>query len=227
MGLSTEQIQRAVLTLIAFVVSVSVHEFGHAFVADRLGDRLPRTQGRLTLSPLAHIDMLGTIILPLAGALLPGGFPLIAWGKPVQTNPRNYTARLPPRVGHMVVSLAGPAMNLVLAVVVSIVFVLLGKSGHLSPPVAGVIVRYFLALNIVLMFFNLIPLPPLDGAAVLSGFLPDALQFIPRTLERYGMILFFILFLSGFLGVVMRPAYHLVAVWAETLQRIVVLGGVS
>ena len=224
MGLSPDKIQHAVLTLIAFVVSVSVHEFGHAFVADRLGDRLPRMQGRVTLSPLAHIDLLGTIILPLAGALLPGGYPLIAWGKPVQTNPRNYTGPLPPRVGHMIVSLAGPAMNLVLAVGVSIVFILLGKSGHLSPTVAGILVRYFLALNIALMFFNLIPLPPLDGAAVLSGFLPERLQFIPRTLQRYGTILFFVLFLSGFLGVVMRPAYHFVNVWADALQRIAVSG---
>jgi Zn-dependent protease len=223
-GLSTDQIQRAVLTLIAFVVSVSVHEFGHAFVADRLGDRLPRMQGRVTLSPLAHIELLGTIILPLAAALLPGGYPLIAWGKPVQTNPRNYTAKMSPRIGHMLVSLAGPAMNLVLAVVVSIVFLLLGKSGHLSPPVASVLVSNFLALNIVLMFFNLIPLPPLDGAAVLSGFLPERLQFIPRTLQRYGTILFFVLFLSGFLGVVMRPAYHFVNVWADALQRIAVSG---
>ena len=182
MGLSAEQIQRAVLTLIAFVVSVSVHEFGHAFVADRLGDRLPRMQGRVTLSPLAHIDLLGTIILPLAG----------------------------------------PFMNLVLAIGVSIVFILLGKTGHLSETLAAALVRYFLALNIALMFFNLIPLPPLDGAAVLSGFLPDALQFIPRTLQRYGTILFFVLFLSGFLGVVMRPAYHLVQVWADMLQRIAV-----
>ena len=139
----------------------------------------------------------------------------------MQTSPRNYTARLSPRVGHMLVSLAGPFMNLVLAVGVSIVFIVLGKSGHLSPTVAEVLVRYFLALNIALMFFNLIPLPPLDGAAVLSGFLPDALQFIPRTLQRYGTILFFVLFLSGFLGVVMRPAYHLVHLWADTLQGIV------
>ena len=221
MDISPDQVRRALLALAAFIVSVSVHEFGHAFVADRLGDRLPRTQGRLTLSPLAHIDLIGTIVMPLLGALLPGGYPLIAWGKPVQTNPRNYTSRLPRRVGHMLVSLAGPAMNLVLALGVSIAFILLGKSGHLSPTVAGILVRYFLALNIALMFFNLIPLPPLDGAAVLSGFLPDRLQFIPRTLQRYGTILFFVLFLSGFLGVVMRPAYHLVELWAETLQRIV------
>jgi Zn-dependent protease len=221
MDISPDQVKRALMALVAFVVSVSVHEFGHAFVADRLGDRLPRTQGRLTLSPLAHIDLIGTIVMPLVGALLPGGFPLIAWGKPVQTDPRNYTTRLPRRVGRMLVSLAGPAMNLLLALVVSIVFILLGKSGALSEALATGLLRYVLALNLVLMFFNLIPLPPLDGGAVLAGVLPESLQFIPRALERYGMILFFVLFLSGVLGVVMRPAYALIGLWAEALRRTV------
>lgn len=221
MDVSADQVRRALFALVAFVVSVSVHEFGHAWVADRLGDRLPRQQGRLTLSPLAHIDLIGTIVMPLAGALLPGGFPLIAWGKPVQTSPRNYTDKLPRKVGRMLVSLAGPAMNLILAVVVSIVFVLLGRAGKLPPSVATVMVRYFIALNLVLMFFNLIPLPPLDGAAVLAGVLPDSLQSIPRTLEKYGTILFFILFLSGALGIVMGPAYRVIQAWAGLLQRLV------
>jgi Zn-dependent protease len=221
MGLESGQIQRAFLSLIAFVIAVSVHEFGHAVVADRLGDRLPRLEGRVTLSPLAHIDLLGTIILPLAAALMPGGFPLIAWGKPVRTSPRNYT-RLPPKLGHLVVSLAGPLMNLGLALLTSIVFLALGRSGVLSPTAATILIRYFLSLNIVLMFFNLIPVPPLDGAAVLAGFLPDSLDFIPRTLQRYGMILFFVLFLSGALGILMRPAYHLIDVWSAAL-----LGAVS
>ena len=220
MELSPGQIQRALLSLLAFVVSVSVHEFGHALVADRLGDKLPRQQGRLTLWPLAHISLLGTIILPLVAALMPGGFPLIAWGKPVQTSPRNYT-RLPPKLGHLFVSLAGPIMNLLLAVLVSVLFFALGKTGHLSTTAATILIRYFLSLNIVLMFFNLIPVPPLDGAAVLAGFLPDALDFIPRTLQRYGMILFFVLFLSGILGIVMRPAYHLINVWSDALVRAV------
>jgi Zn-dependent protease len=217
MGLESGQIQRALLSLIAFVVAVSVHEFGHALVADRLGDRLPRLEGRVTLSPLAHIDLLGTIILPLAAALMPGGFPLIAWGKPVRTSPRNYT-RLPPKLGHLLVALAGPTMNLVLAVVVSVVFLALGKSGNLSPTVATILIRYFLSLNLVLMFFNLIPVPPLDGAAVLAGFLPGALDFIPRALQRYGMLLFFVLFLSGALGFLMRPVYHLIDLWADALR---------
>ena len=103
----------------------------------------------------------------------------------------------------------------------ALVFVLLGKSGKLSPDLASVLLRYFIALNLVLMFFNLIPLPPLDGGAVLAGILPESLQFIPRALERYGMILFFVLFLSGVLAVFMRPAYALIGIWSEALRRAV------
>jgi Zn-dependent protease len=112
-------------------------------------------------------------------------------------------------------------MNFLMAVVVSIVFVLLGRTGKLPAAVADAMVRYLIALNLVLMFFNLIPLPPLDGAAVLGGLLPESLQVIPRTLEKYGTILFFILFLSGALGVVMGPAFRLIHAWASTLQRLV------
>jgi Zn-dependent protease len=221
MDISADQVQRAILALLAFVVSVSVHEFGHAWMADRMGDGIPRAQGRVTLSPLAHIDLVGTIIMPLFAALAPGGFPMIAWGKPVQTNPANYTTRLPRRIGHMFVSLMGPAMNLALALLVSVVFIVTAKAGVLSAVVAEGLVRYVLALNIALMFFNLLPLPPLDGAAVLAGVLPERLQFIPRALQRYGMILFFILLLSGVLRIFMRPAYQLSAAWAEALMRFV------
>jgi Zn-dependent protease len=220
MDVSPDHVRAALLALAAFVVSVSVHEFGHALVADRLGDRLPRMQGRLTLSPAAHIDLIGTIVMPLLGAFLTG-YPLIAWGKPVQTSPRNYTDKLPRKVGRMLVSLAGPGMNLVLALLASIVFVLLGRAGKLSPAVAEGMFRYAIALNLVLMFFNLIPLPPLDGAAVLAGVLPDSVQAVPRTLEKYGSFLFLLLFLSGALGFVMRPAYAAIGAWAGALQRLV------
>jgi Zn-dependent protease len=219
--ISADQVRVALLSLIAFVVSVSVHEFGHAFVADRLGDRLPRMQGRLTLSPLAHIDPFGTILLPLLGALMPGGFPMIAWGKPVQTNPNNYTRRLSPRTGHMLVALAGPAMNLVLAFVISVVFVALGKAGLLKPTLAAAIINYVLGLNIVLFFFNLLPVPPLDGAAVLAGVLPESVQPALRAVQRYGMFVLFILFMSRALGFLMRPAYALTDVWASALIRMV------
>jgi Zn-dependent protease len=215
MDISADQVRTAILSLVAFVVSVAVHEFGHAFMADRLGDPLPRSQGRLTLSPLAHADLVGTILLPLVAAFSPG-LPMIAWGKPVRTNPQAYKG-ISPRVGHMIVSLMGPAMNLALAISISIVILVLGKAGVVHRPLALDLARYLLQLNIMLMFFNLIPLPPLDGGAVLAGLLPESLQIIPRTLQRYGMILFFVLLLSGALRFVMRPADHLTLVWARAL----------
>jgi Zn-dependent protease len=221
MDISADQVRDALLSLIAFIVAVSVHEFGHAFVADRLGDRIPRLQGRLTLSPMAHIDPIGTIILPLVGALMPGQVPLLAWGKPVQTNPMNYTRSVSRRTGHMLVALAGPVMNLVLAVVASVLFVALGKLGFLSPQIGGAILQYLLALNISLCFFNLLPLPPLDGAAVLAGILPESMQPIIHAIERYGIILLFVLIASRAMRVLMAPAMHLTDAWAGALVRMV------
>ena len=220
MDITADQVRLALQWVAAFVASVSVHEFGHAFVADRLGDRLPRMQKRLTLWPVAHVDPIGTLLLPLIGALAPGHLPLLAWGKPVQTNPASYK-RLSPRLGRMLVSLAGPFMNLLLAVAASIVFVVLGKARLLSEAVARGIVSYVLTLNLSLMFFNLIPLPPLDGAAVLAGILPASLQPAIKTLERYGFFLLFILLASGVIGMVMRPATRLIDAWATLLFRTV------
>jgi Zn-dependent protease len=218
MDVSPDQVRNALLYLIAFLVSVSVHEFGHAFMADRLGDRLPRSQGRVTLSPLAHADIIGTIALPLLAAFAPG-MPMLAWGKPVQTNPQSYTRRLPWRVGHMLVAVMGPAMNFALALVMSGIVVVLGKAHAIQLPLAVALVRYVVYLNLVLMFFNLIPLPPLDGANVLAGLLPARLQIVPQTLRRYGTLLFLVLYLSGVLSFVMKPAFHVADVWAEAVLR--------
>ncbi|MEA2699783.1 MAG: hypothetical protein QOI66_4054 [Myxococcales bacterium] len=221
MDLTASQLTTAILSLIAFIISVTVHEFGHAWMANKLGDDLPRSQGRLTLSPLAHIDPFGTIIMPLVAALAPGGFPLLAWGKPVMTNPTKYTKRLSPRVGDLLVSLMGPAMNLVLAVVVSLVLLGTGRAGVLTPAMATTAVDYLLVLNLRLMFFNLLPVPPLDGSALVAAVLPQRLQFIPQFLRRYGTILFFILLLSGGLRIVMRPADRLIGAWVGALMRLV------
>jgi Zn-dependent protease len=215
MDISPDQVRAALLSLIAFLVSVTVHEFGHAFVADKLGDGLPRSQGRVTLSPLAHYDLIGTIVLPLLAAFNPG-LPMLAWGRPVQTNPNAYK-KVPRRVGHMLVAAAGPLMNLALALLVTGVILGLAKAGAIKLPFAAVLVRYVLVLNIVLMFFNLIPLPPLDGANVLAGFLPDRLQIVPQTLRRYGTLLFLVLYVSGVLSFVMRPAFHVATLWAEAV----------
>jgi Zn-dependent protease len=218
MDISPDQVRVALLSLIAFLVSVTVHEFGHAFMADRLGDRLPRAQGRVSLLPTRHADLIGTIVLPLLAAFNPG-LPMLAWGKPVQTNPQSYTTRLPRRVAHMLVAAMGPLMNLALALAATALVVGLSRAGVLKLPLATAIVRYVVVLNLVLMFFNLIPLPPLDGASVIAGFLPERLQIIPQTLRRYGTLLFLVLFLSGVLTFVMRPAYHVAAIWADAVLR--------
>lgn len=219
MDFSTDQLRAAILSLIAFIVSVTVHEFGHAWMANRLGDDLPRSQGRLTLSPLAHIDLFGTILMPLVGALAPAGFPLLAWGKPVMTNPGQYTKRLSPRLGDLLVSLMGPLMNLLLAAVASLALLGAGRIGILTAERAEATVDYFLVLNLRLMFFNLLPIPPLDGAALVAGVLPERLQVIPKFLRRYGFYLFFILLLSGGLRVAMRPADRLTGIWVNALMR--------
>jgi Zn-dependent protease len=217
MDISTDQVRTAVVSLIAFILSIAVHEFGHAWMANKLGDRLPAQQGRLTLSPIAHIDPIGTIVMPLLAAFM--GFPLLAWGKPVQTNPNAYT-RLSPRTGHMVVALMGPAMNLLLAIAISILLVVVAHVVSVPRGIAEGVIRYFLQLNIILMFFNLIPLPPLDGGSVLAGILPSSLQVIPEFLQRYGMIVFFLLLLTKMFQVIMRPAYQIADAWAVAVLRL-------
>ncbi|HVU50807.1 MAG TPA: site-2 protease family protein [Polyangia bacterium] len=212
MDISPDQLRDALLYLIAFLVSITVHEFGHAYTADKLGDRLPRSQGRVTLSPFAHADLVGTIILPLVGAF--SSIPLIAWGKPVQINPRHHT-----RLGNLLVSVMGPAMNLLLAGVASALIVGLGRAGLMHETFALVLIQFIIGLNIRLMFFNLIPLPPLDGSAVLEYVLPNQLQIVSQTLRRYGMVVLYVLLLSGALGFLMRPVNTLVVAWARLLLR--------
>jgi Zn-dependent protease len=223
MDLSPDQFRVALLSLAAFIVSIAFHEFGHAFVADRLGDPTPRSQGRVTLWPKSHIDPIGTILLPLIAMFSPGG-PLIAWGKPVQSNPRNYTKRFSPLFGHALVAVSGPLMNLVLALVASAGVVVLGRAGVLGLPVAEGVVRYLVGLNIMLLFFNLIPVPPLDGGAVLAWALPPSLQIVSRTLQRYGMLLLFVLLMSGAISIVLSPVRALADAWGAVLLRHVASG---
>jgi Zn-dependent protease len=212
MDISPDQFRDALLYLVAFLVSITVHEFGHAYTADKLGDGLPRSQGRVTLSPLAHADLVGTIILPLVGAF--SSIPLIAWGKPVQIDPRRHT-----RLGNLLVSVMGPAMNLALALVASALIVGLGRAGVMHRTFALVLIQFIIGLNIRLMFFNLIPLPPLDGSAVLDYVLPGELKIVSQTLRRYGMVVLYVLLLTGVISVLMRPVDGVVVAWARLLLR--------
>lgn len=175
---------------ISLVVAITIHEFAHAWSADRLGDPTPSLQGRLTLNPLAHLDPLGTIMLFLVH---------FGWGKPVQFDP--YNLRHPQR-DSAIISLAGPASNLTVAVLCSIAIHLLfsfrlpiweiGAMGTLGYLLI-VFLKTLITLNVILAIFNLIPVHPLDGFKIVGGLLPADKAAEWYQLERYGMI--FLLFL--------------------------------
>jgi Zn-dependent protease len=197
LNIGPDQIARAILYLIAFILCVAVHEFGHAWMANRLGDPTPRLQGRLTLSPLHHIDPIGTIVMPLIMTFTAA--PLFAWGRPVQYNPAALTRRLSMRTGQMLVAVAGPSMNLLMAILVSVGIVIaarFGVSAHLLQRVFEMLVQ----LNLALMIFNLLPIPPLDGGSVLAWLLPRSMQHVVDFLARYGTIILIFLVLSPSLG---------------------------
>lgn len=178
--------------LVALVAGITIHEFAHAAAAVWLGDSLPRRQGRLSLSPLAHLDPLGSLMF------LVGGF---GWGKPVQYNP--YALRASARVGPAIVAAAGPLSNIVLATVIALVLraLLLGLGlVEVSGAWIGVLFQFlvsFIFYNLVLSFFNLIPVFPLDGFTILQGLLPLELADLLETTRPYG---FFILLLLLFFG---------------------------
>jgi len=185
-------IQFIILLFILFF-SVVVHEFCHGYMALLNGDDTAKLLGRLTLNPIPHIDPVGTILLPLLlvlSAVLTGRMFIIGWAKPVPINPfrfRDYDR------GMLTVGLAGPASNILLG----LVFALLSRNFN-----SGLIKELLLFggyINFILAFFNLIPIPPLDGSRILTVFLPRNIRYRYEQLERYGMMLVFaFLFLGGF-----------------------------
>lgn len=165
----------AAIQFIVLVLCVSLHEFGHAWAADKRGDPLPRAQGRVSLNPMAHADIFGTLFLPAVMIFLPvffGGMPfaLIGWGKPVQISLNNPKTR---RADEILITLAGPGMNFVLALIGAVALGLifgLAPESSLDGGFAGAWCSFFLMfvlMNSGLAIFNLIPLPPLDGSRVL------------------------------------------------------------
>lgn len=202
------KVRDAVVFLIALILSIAVHEFGHAISADRLGDKTPRYQGRVTLNPLAHADPIGTLVMPLV--IFFTGWPLIGWGKPVMVNPAAFTRKLRMKTAHLLVAAAGPAMNVLLALIITIIFALLVKVGLLRPGTDvfnGV--RTVITLNWALAFFNLIPCPPLDGGTVLAGLLPDRFDNVNQFLRQYGFLILIGLLVTGAIGYFLIPAFYI------------------
>jgi len=163
------EIRWAMVQFIVLILCVSLHEFGHAWMADKRGDPLPRAQGRVTLNPLSHIDPIGTLAIPALMIFLPlfwGGMPaLIGWGKPVQISLSNAKTR---RADDIFTTLAGPGMNFFLALVGSVAMGLIyAFGGDGVPATIYAFLGMFVMMNASLGVFNLIPLPPLDGSRVL------------------------------------------------------------
>jgi len=158
-----------VVFLVAVIVmSVVIHEVMHGVAADWLGDPTARLQGRLTLNPIPHLDLFGSIILPILTALSPGGF-FFGWAKPVPYNP--YNLRRAPMWGEAIVAAAGPASNLALALVAGLLVRL-----QIFPDMVEMLM-YVVAINVSLTVLNLIPIPPLDGSKILGAILPKSLGY--------------------------------------------------
>ena len=181
------------LSAAALLTAITIHEFAHALTADRLGDPTPRLQGRLTLNPLAHLDPIGTIMLLVAG---------FGWGKPVIFDPYNLEN---PKRDAALISIAGPASNIILASVLSLIYRIY-PSAFIIP---------FVTLNISLAIFNLVPVHPLDGGKIIAGILPARQARIwDAILNRYGLILLLFLIFpifggSSIISLVISPVINL------------------
>lgn len=206
-SMTSEQWLSILLTLPAVIIAITFHEFAHANAADKLGDTTPRNQGRLTLNPLAHLDPFGFILLMFAH---------IGWGKPVQINPNNFNSNKSRGFCEAMVALAGPFMNFFIAIVASIIYVVIVKvnpvffgHGNISY-IIYVFLTMLITVNIGLGVFNLVPLPPLDGEKIFRNVLPYKAQtWLDRNYPTLYMI-FMILWIFGFLEIIVAPVINLV-----------------
>lgn len=202
------------IALPGIVIGLSFHEFGHAFVSDRLGDPTPRAQGRVTLNPLAHFDPIGFLALMFCG---------FGWGIPVEINPRYYKH---PRRDELLVSLAGVVMNLIVAIVFSFIvhFVYINvpydklSDGTLMGTLFNILLQVVI-VNVVLMVFNLIPVPPLDGFGIITEIFNLREKNFYYTLYNYGFPILMILLIVGVVDKILNPMVN--GVYALLLQYII------
>jgi len=191
-------IERLIFFVVIFGLSAVIHEYSHAWMANRLGDPTARHLGRLTLNPLAHIDVFGTVVLPIVVYLVTWGRAVFAYAKPVPFNPYNLRDQ---RWGPAKIAAAGPGSNLLIAVGFGLLVRYLPPSGFMVLPV------YITYANILLAVFNSLPIPPLDGSKLLFAVLPPSMDHVRESLERYSFIIFIVFILFGFQLIVLPIVY--------------------
>ena len=214
-------VSNLIIYMVVLLLAISAHEAAHAWMSLKYGDDTAYLLGRVTLNPVAHIDPVGTLLLPIlsfvfgaiGGAL--GSIPLIGWGKPTPVNPRKWTKF---KQANVMVSIAGILANIIIAVVSFTIFKILLTYGvfnaeNTQTGFGKIFVTLFLNLiflNVSLAIFNLLPFPPLDGSKVLSTFLPAKFQPILDMMEQYGFLILMALIYLGLIRLIMTPVFTLV-----------------
>jgi Zn-dependent protease len=217
-------IGQLIIYMVVLIFAISAHEMAHAWMSYRFGDDTARLLGRITLNPVAHVDPIGTLLIPIVAFIFAhlGGplaaIPLIGWGKPTPVNPLRWRNK---NLANVMVSAAGIMANLTIAIVAFIIFKVLLATGTLGLFDNGTMsadlatpLRMFLLfsliMNVSLAVFNLLPFPPLDGSKILQTFLPESMQPILTTLEQYGFLILMAFLYMGFFSKIFDPIYDFV-----------------
>lgn len=209
-------LQRIVVWILPVIFAITVHEVAHGWVAKKYGDNTASMLGRLTLNPIKHVDLVGTIILPTLLLITGTGF-IFGWAKPVPVDPRHFKK---PRQDMAIVALAGPASNLLMAIgwaLVARLGVMFGSGNEsIAMPliysgVAGI------SINLILMLLNMLPIPPLDGSRILSGMLPSYLAWQFNKLERFGFIILMAMLYFNVLSVLLAYPKYVLEQWFFSL----------